>query len=216
LGLGGLMGAGRTEVARVVFGIDPLVGGEIRVHGEAATIRRPRDAIARGVYLVPEDRKAFGLILDDPIVRNITLPNLPAYASATLINYGAERRAADVQKTGLRIKAPDVETLVSAMSGGNQQKVVLGKWLAMNPRVILFDEPTRGVDVGSKAEIYALMRGLADQGVAILMISSDMEEVIGVSDRVAVMHEGEVSGVLGRDQMSEANVMLLAVGKALQ
>ena len=215
LGLGGLIGAGRTEIARTVFGIDKLAGGVIRVHGEPATISRPRDAIARGVYLVPEDRKAFGLILDEAIVRNITLPNLPAYASATLLNYGAERRAAQQQAKALSIKAPDVESLVSAMSGGNQQKVVLGKWLAMSPRVILFDEPTRGVDVGSKAEIYALMRALADKGVAILMISSDMEEVIGVSDRVAVMHEGAVAGVLGRDEMSEGNIMSLAVGKRL-
>jgi ribose transport system ATP-binding protein len=216
LGLGGLMGAGRTEIARALFGINKLAGGAIRINGEPATISRPRDAIAHGVYLVPEDRKAFGLILDDPIVSNISLPNLLAYASATLINYGAERRAAEQQASGLRIKAPDVETLVSAMSGGNQQKVVLGKWLAMDPKVILFDEPTRGVDVGSKAEIYALMRGLADRGVAILMISSDMEEVIGVSDRVAVMHEGAVAGVLERQQMTENSIMSLAVGKGLQ
>jgi ribose transport system ATP-binding protein len=216
LALGGLMGAGRTEIARAVFGVDPLLGGVVRIDGEPATIRRPRDAINRGVYLVPEDRKAFGLILDETIVGNITLPDLASYATATLVDTGAERRAAEEQKHSLRIKAPDVETLVSAMSGGNQQKVVLGKWLAMNPRVVLFDEPTRGVDVGSKSEIYALMRALADRGVAILMISSDMEEVIGVSDRVAVMHEGRIAGVLARDQMSQDNIMSLAVGKRLQ
>ena len=215
LGLGGLVGAGRTEIARAVFGIDPLVGGVVRVDGEPARICRPRDAIDRGVCLAPEDRKAFGLILDETIVRNITLPNLPAYASATIVNRDSERRAAETQARALRVKAPDVETLVSAMSGGNQQKVVLGKWLAMSPRVILFDEPTRGVDVGSKAEIYALMRALADRGVAILMISSDMEEVIGVSDRVAVMHEGRVAGVLAREELSEDNIMSLAVGKRL-
>ena len=212
-GMGGLIGAGRTELARAIFGVDPLLSGRIRLTGDPISVRSPRDAIDRGIYLVPEDRKASGLILDDSIERNISLPNLRAYAVASLINGAAERRSAEAQSRSLRIKAPDVETLVNAMSGGNQQKVVLGKWLAMNPRVIVFDEPTRGIDVGSKAEIYALMRALADRGVAILMISSDMEEVIGVSDRVVVMHEGAVAGVLGRDRMTENDIISLAVGK---
>ncbi len=215
LGLGGLVGAGRTEVARAVFGIDRLIGGSIRMDGAAISIKSPRDAIDRGIYLIPEDRKKSGLILDDSIVNNISLPNLRAYAQGPLVDRTAELRNADEQSRSLRIKAPTLETFVSAMSGGNQQKVVLGKWLSMNPRVIVFDEPTRGIDVGSKAEIYALMRALADRGVAILMISSDMEEVIGVSDKVAVMHEGAIAGVLGREQMTESNILLLAVGNRL-
>ena len=215
LGLGGLVGAGRTELARVMFGIDAALGGTIRMGAETVTLRTPRDAINRGIYLVPEDRKQFGLILDDPIASNISLASLRRFAPGLLVNAGAEARNAEEQRRSLRIKAPVVTTPAGALSGGNQQKVVLGKWLCMAPRVMIFDEPTRGIDVGSKAEIYALMRTLADTGVAILMISSDMEEVIGVSDRVAVMHEGAIAGILGRDDLSEASIMRLAVGKTL-
>ena len=149
------------------------------------------------------------------IVNNISLPNLTTYSRGSIVDRGAELRNAQEQSRSLRIKAPNVETFVNAMSGGNQQKVVLGKWLSMSPRVIVFDEPTRGIDVGSKAEIYTLMRSLADRGVAILMISSDMEEVIGVSDKVAVMHEGVITGVLEREQMTENNILSLAVGNRL-
>ena len=216
LGLGGLVGAGRTELARVIFGIDAPQGGSLRMAGAPIAIRSPRDAIDRGIYLIPEDRKKSGLILEDSIAENISLPNLKAYARGSLVSHDAERRTAEEQRRSLRIKTPTVETQAGSMSGGNQQKVVLGKWLSMNPKVIIFDEPTRGIDVGSKAEIYALMRALAEKGVAILMISSDMEEVIGVSDKVAVMHEGAIAGVLGRDQMTENNIMLLAVGSRLQ
>ena len=216
LGLGGLVGAGRTELARVIFGIDPPAGGSLKVDGKPIRIRSPRDAIARGIYLIPEDRKNSGLILEDSILENISLASLPRFAKANLVNGGAEHRNAEEQRRSLHIKAPTVETRAGALSGGNQQKVVLGKWLCMQPKVIIFDEPTRGIDVGSKAEIYALMRALADAGVAILMISSDMEEVIGVSDKVAVMHEGAITGVLGRDRMTEGNIMRLAVGNTLQ
>ncbi len=216
LGLGGLVGAGRTELARVIFGIDAPAAGGLRMAGAPVAIRSPRDAITRGIYLIPEDRKKSGLILEDSITENISLPNLSAFATGALVNSGAERRNAEAQRKALRIKTPTVGTRAGSMSGGNQQKVVLGKWLSMAPKVIIFDEPTRGIDVGSKAEIYALMRALADKGVAILMISSDMEEVIGVSDKVAVMHEGAITGVLGRDAMSEANIMQLAVGNRLQ
>jgi len=215
LGLGGLIGAGRTEVARTIFGIDRLIAGAIRMDGAPIAIKTPRDAIDRGIYLIPEDRKRSGLILDESIVNNISLPNLKAYSRGSIVDRAAELRNAEEQSGSLRIKAPTVETFVNAMSGGNQQKVVLGKWMGMNPRVIVFDEPTRGIDVGSKAEIYALMRSLADRGVAILMISSDMEEVIGVSDKVAVMHEGAITGVLGREQMTENNILSLAVGNRL-
>ena len=212
LGLGGLIGAGRTELARVIFGIDPPVSGALHMGGREIRLRSPRDAIRRGIYLVPEDRKASGLILDDPIATNISIASLANFARAGFVSTRAERANAERQRAGLRIKAPGVSTRTGSLSGGNQQKVVLGKWLCMNPKVMIFDEPTRGIDVGSKSEIYGLMRALADRGVAILMISSDMEEVIGVSDRVAVMHEGAITGVLERDELSEAAVMRLAVG----
>jgi ribose transport system ATP-binding protein len=215
LGLAGLVGSGRTELARAVFGIDPLHGGAIHLAGEAVVVASPHDAIGRGIYLIPEDRKASGLLLDVSITENISLPDLPSYASAFLVRAGAETKNAEQQRRRLRIKVPDVADSVSALSGGNQQKVVLAKWLSMRPRVIIFDEPTRGVDVGAKNEIYEIMRELADAGVAILMISSDMEEVIGVSDRMAVMHEGAISGFLDRSEFSEHNVLRLAVGSTL-
>ena len=213
LGLAGLIGSGRTSVARAVFGIDPLLGGRVEIDGAAVTLRSCRDAIARGIYLVPEDRKQTGLILDMPIVHNVTLADLGRHARGSLIDRAAENRTAGQQRTSLRIKVPDVATKAITLSGGNQQKVVLGKWLSMRPRVLIFDEPTRGIDVGSKGEIYQLMRDLADSGVAIVMISSDMEEVIGVSDRIAVMHEGRISGLLERPQFSESNVLHLAIGE---
>jgi ribose transport system ATP-binding protein len=215
LGLAGLVGAGRTSLAHAVFGIDRLLGGEIRLDGERLRVRSPRDAIRQGIYLVPEDRKRAGLVLEMSICRNVTLANLLDYARALLVNPASEMRAAQAQAVSLSIKAPSLATEAITLSGGNQQKVVLAKWLSMQPRVMIFDEPTRGIDVGAKHEIYALMRGLADRGVAIVMISSDMEEVIGVSDRIAVMHEGRISGVLGRADFSEYNVLRLAIGQSL-
>jgi ribose transport system ATP-binding protein len=214
LGLAGLVGSGRTSLARTVFGVDPVLGGTIRLGGEAVRSRSPREAIARGVYLVPEDRKRSGLILDMPIRHNVTLADLRAHARWFLIRSAAEGEIARHQRTRLGIRAPSVDVDVNTLSGGNQQKVVLAKWLSMQPRLIIFDEPTRGIDVGAKSEIYELMRGLADEGVAILMISSDMEEVVGVSDRVAVMHEGRISGFLDRTGFSEHAVLELAVGHA--
>ena len=216
LGLAGLVGAGRTSLAQTIFGIDPPLAGTVRVNGLVTRIRRPRDAIKLGVYLVPEDRKKSGLVLTMPIRENITLADLGSHAKAWLIDVGAETKTARAQSSSLSIKAPNVETAAVALSGGNQQKVVLGKWLAMRPKVVIFDEPTRGIDVGAKNEIYMLMRGLADAGVAIVMISSDMEEVIGVSDRIAVMHEGRISGILPRSMFSEDNVLRLAIGQPLE
>ncbi|HEY6521539.1 MAG TPA: sugar ABC transporter ATP-binding protein [Roseiarcus sp.] len=211
LGMAGLIGAGRTELARAVFGVDAALGGQIQVNGKDVSIRSPKDAIAHGVFLVPEDRKRSGLVLEDSVAGNVSLPNIWAFAKRFLVDSGAERKNAELQRQSLNIKTADVETRVGTLSGGNQQKVVLAKWLSMKPKVMIFDEPTRGIDVGSKSEIYSLMRTLADTGVAILMISSDMEEVIGVSDRIVVMQEGAISGTLTRDQFSEENVMRLAV-----
>jgi ribose transport system ATP-binding protein len=216
LGLAGLVGSGRTSLARAMFGIDPIIGGEIRLDGTPVTVASPRHAIKQGIYLVPEDRKRAGLILEMPVVENITLASLLGYAHLLLVDRRAESAAATAQRARLSIRAPGNHTQVLTLSGGNQQKVVLAKWLSMRPRVVIFDEPTRGVDVGAKSEIYTLMRELADRGVSILMISSDMEEVIGVSDRIAVMHEGTISGVLERAQFSEYNVLRLAIGQALE
>jgi ribose transport system ATP-binding protein len=213
IGLAGLVGAGRTEVAQSIFGIDGVLEAEVRLDRQQLRIRSPQDAIRHGIYLVPEDRRLAGLITDIPIRENVTLPSLERYAQAGLIAFERERRAAKEICQRLNVKAPSVEERVINLSGGNQQKVVLAKWLALDPKVLIFDEPTRGVDVGAKAEIYALMRVLAESGVAILMISSDMEEVLHISDRVAVMHEGSLIGILGREECTEENIMRLAVGK---
>jgi ribose transport system ATP-binding protein len=215
LGLAGLVGAGRTELARAFFGIDRPHGGSVVLDGQPLRLKTSADAVKAGIFLVPEDRKGAGLLLDFAITENITLPNLPAYARNSIVARDAERKRAEASRRELDIRAVDVGIRTGSLSGGNQQKVVLAKWLAMKPRVIIFDEPTRGIDIGAKFEIYRLMRQLADNGVAVLMISSDMEEVIGVSDRVAVMHEGRISGILDRDRFSEENILKLAVGKPL-
>jgi ribose transport system ATP-binding protein len=215
VGLAGLVGSGRTELARTIFGIDRPIDGSLEVEGVALSIKSPRDAIARGIYLIPEDRKRAGLILEDEITSNVSLPNLKHFSAAYLLDRDREQETAKQQAKRLNIRAPSVSSVAATLSGGNQQKVVLAKWLAMSPNVMLFDEPTRGIDVGAKSEIYSLIRVLSDAGVAVLMISSDMEEVIGVSDRILVMHEGQISGELRRDQFSEQNVMQLAVGRAI-
>jgi len=212
LGLAGLVGSGRTELARAIFGVDPLRGGVIKLEGEPIRIATPRAAIERGIYLIPEDRKSSGLLLDVSIAENISLPDLVSYLRFWLVDTAREIENAHRQRERLKIRTPDVASSVGSLSGGNQQKVVLAKWLSMRPKVLIFDEPTRGIDVGAKQEIYDMLRRLTDAGVAILMISSDMEEVIGVSDRIAVMHEGAISGFLDRSQFSEHNVLQLAVG----
>ncbi len=212
LGLAGLVGAGRTSLARALFGIDRILGGEVRLDGTGVDITSPRQAMRRGIYLVPEDRKRSGLILEMPVVENIALANLGAYARMSLVQRDQEVAVSSTQRKRLSVGALGDQTQVVTLSGGNQQKVVLAEWLSMQPKVVIFDEPTRGVDVGAKNEIYGLMRDLADRGVAILMISLDMEEVIGVSDRIAVMHEGSISGVLERPRFSDHNVLRLAIG----
>ena len=172
----------------------------------------PKAAIAEGIYLVPEDRRRTGLVTPMTIRENITLPALDRYAGAGLINFGKELEATQRLSKEIRVKCSSVEQRVSTLSGGNQQKVVLAKWLALEPKLLIFDEPTRGIDVGAKAEIYDLMRKLAENGVAVMMISSDMEEVLGESQRVIVMHEGSIAGHLDRAECSEQAIMNLAVG----
>jgi ribose transport system ATP-binding protein len=215
LGFAGLVGAGRSEIMKAMVGLDRFATGELSLGGEPLPVRNPRAAIARGIYLVPEDRRGEGLVTGMTVRENTTLPSLDRFASLFLINRLRERKVTDEQIQSLKIKTPSGETSVVNLSGGNQQKVVLGKWLSMDPKVMILDEPTRGIDVGAKAEIYRIMRALAEQGAVILMISSDMEEVLHVSDRVAVMHEGQITGVLERADCSEENIMQLAVGKKI-
>ncbi len=213
LGMAGLVGAGRSELAQTVFGVDPVLGGEIKLQNVPVKLGSARESILAGIYLAPEDRKRTGLILEFDIGKNISLASLRNHSSRfAIINRSSEREEAERQVNALKIKTPSTNTLVMNLSGGNQQKVVLGKWLSMNPKVIIFDEPTRGIDVGAKAEIYKLMHALADDGVAIWMISSDMEEVLGISDRIVVMHEGRITGELQRDDFGEEAIMHLAVG----
>jgi ribose transport system ATP-binding protein len=213
VGIAGLVGAGRTELLQVLFGVEPAQGGTIRLDGRPLRLRSPRDAIRAGIALVPEDRKQAGLIVDMSVRHNLTLAGLGRYQRAGgIVQGGRERQAAGELIRRLNIKTPHQTQIVRYLSGGNQQKVVLGKWLDLQPRVLLLDEPTRGIDVGAKQEIYQLMESLAAGGVAILFVSSEMEEVLGMSDRTLVMHEGRICGQLTRDQLSEEAVMQLATG----
>ena len=215
LGFAGLVGAGRSEIAKAIVGLDRLASGQVTLGAEEVVVGDSREAIRRGIYLVPEDRRGEGLVVGMTLRENITLPSLKRFSVMNLISRPRERKTANEQITSLQIKTPNAETRVVNLSGGNQQKVVLGKWLSMDPKVMILDEPTRGIDVGAKAEIYRLMRELAARGTVILMISSDMEEVLHVSDRVAVMHEGEITGVLDRADCTEENIMQLAVGRKI-
>ena len=212
LGVAGLVGAGRTELAEALFGIGTILEGDIRLSGLPFRARTPREAIDAGIYLVPEDRKRTGLVLESSICENISLADLGRVSRHGMVSQAQQVERALDQREKLGIKTNDVMRKAVDLSGGNQQKVVLGKWLSMRPKLIIFDEPTRGIDVGAKAEIYKIMRALADAGVGVVMISSDMEEVIGVSDRIVVLREGEVAGTLPRSQFSEHNVLKLAVG----
>jgi ribose transport system ATP-binding protein len=212
-GIAGLVGAGRSELAQAIFGIDPPLGGTLVLDGAPLAIAGPADAIRHGVFLVPEDRRLAGLIVDLSIRENVSLPALHRYAHYGLVSEAQERERVGEVCTQLQVKTPSIEVRAATLSGGNQQKVVLAKWLALGPRVLIVDEPTRGIDVGAKAEIYRLLRALADDGVAILMISSDMEEILQVSDRVAVMHEGRITGVIDQADATEERIMALAVNQ---
>jgi ribose transport system ATP-binding protein len=215
LGFAGLVGAGRSEIAKAIVGLDVSPAKEIFLEGRKIPIFTPRDAIERGICLVPENRRTEGLVVEMSVRENVSLPSLSRFSRFGLIQGSREREAAAQQVEALKVKTPTTETQVMNLSGGNQQKVILCKWLVRQPRVLILDEPTRGIDVGAKAEIYRIMRTLAGQGAVILMISSDMEEVLNVSDRIAVMHEGEITGVLERADCNEQNVMQLAVGRKI-
>lgn len=214
VGVAGLVGAGRTELLRALFGVDPLLGGEVRLGGERLTLRTPVDAIQAGMALAPEDRKQQGLILEMAVRLNISLAGLRRHRRPLgLVNFAVERNHTGEMIHVMNIKTPSSEQVVQYLSGGNQQKVVLGKWLALQPRVLLLDEPTRGIDVGAKQEIYSLMERLAASGMAVLFVSSEMEEILGMSDRTLVMHEGRITGELRRSELSEEAVMRLATGR---
>ncbi len=212
LGMAGLVGAGRTELSEAVFGLRSLTSGEIRLNGTPITIRKPKDAIDAGIVLVPEDRRLNGLVLESSVGFNLSLPNLDRLSLASLVRPAQERQLQRKSIEQLRIKTPSAAQAVGLLSGGNQQKVVFGKWLARSPKVLILDEPTRGVDVGAKTEIYTLIDQLAAQGLAVWMITSDMEELLGLSDRVVVLHEGRVTGELTRETLNEEAVMQLATG----
>jgi len=212
--LAGLVGAGRTEVARAVFGIDAHTAGTVRVAGRELPNGEPRAAMAAGVALVPEDRRQEGLVMDLGIDRNTGLASLHRLSPFGLVDRGAERRLARTWGDRLALRYSRLTTAVSTLSGGNQQKVVLGKWLAREPRLLIIDEPTRGIDVGTKAEVHRILAGLVADGMAVLMVSSELPEVLGMADRVLVLHEGRITAQLSRDDADEDSVMRAASGLA--
>jgi rhamnose transport system ATP-binding protein len=212
--LAGLVGAGRSEVARAIFGIDAADAGHVEVAGRRLPTGKPTAAMRGGVGFVPEDRRQQGLVMELSIARNATLTRLRALTRGGLIRSAAENRLARDWATRLQLKFHRLEDPVGFLSGGNQQKVVLAKWLATEPKLLIVDEPTRGIDVGTKAEVHRLMSELAGRGLAILMISSELPEVLGMADRVLVMHEGRLTGELSRDEATEERVMRAATGQA--
>jgi ribose transport system ATP-binding protein len=216
VGLAGLIGAGRSELFEAIFGVEPALSGEIRVEGKVLRPDHPKAAVKGGLALVPEDRKKQGVVLAESVRRNLSLASLDRdCVRRFLVNDEAESALSEKMIRELRIKTPSEDQPVRFLSGGNQQKVVIGKWLAMNPRVFLLDEPTRGIDVGAKQEIYQLMEKLATSGAGILFVSSELEEILGLADRVLVMHEGRITGELSRSELSEQSIMNLATGGAI-
>lgn len=213
VGMAGLVGSGRTELLRALFGVEQPFGGDIIVAGKRSTADHPHAAVDSGLALVPEDRKALGIFLPESVRWNASLPGLGRHARAGfLLNKSAEQKDGAQVVSQMHVKTSSMETKVGTLSGGNQQKVALGKWIVLNPQVLLLDEPTRGVDVGAKREIYQIMEKLAGEGTAILFVSSEMEEVLAMSDRVLVMHEGRLAGELPRHELSEEAIMRLATG----
>lgn len=212
LGLAGLMGAGRTEVLETIFGIEKADSGEILLNGKALRIRQPSDAIRAGMALLTEDRKLNGIMGVLSVRDNITAAALPRYSPRGVLHVGEMRKDSEEQRSKLRIKTPSLGQLIKNLSGGNQQKALISRWLLTVPDVLMIDEPTRGIDVGAKSEIHRLMSMLAQEGKAIIMVSSELPEVLGMSDRILVMHEGRISGELSREEASQESVMHLATG----
>ena len=212
VGIAGLVGAGRTELLQTIFGVTPALGGDLELDGKSFRPLCTSDAISAGIALAPEDRKQHGLVLPMTVRENSSLPSLDRDQKKGFLDPEKETQIADRAVEQMSIKTPSIEQIARFLSGGNQQKIVLGKWLAMNPKLLMLDEPTRGIDIGAKREIYKLMEKLAGEGMAILFVSSEMEEVLGMADRAYVMHEGRISGELGKDDLSEESIMHLATG----
>jgi len=212
LGVGGLVGAGRTEMARLIFGAERMDSGEILMDGKQLKIKSPKDALKAGIAYASEDRKRDGLFLELSVSSNIAIASIDQFCTAGVVNYKKQTSVVKESVEKLRIITPSVNKRVKYLSGGNQQKVVLAKWLISNIKMIIFDEPTRGIDVGAKQEIYNLMNYLTENGITILMISSDMEELIGMSDRILVLYERKQMGIINREDFSQELIMTLASG----
>ncbi|WP_069999707.1 sugar ABC transporter ATP-binding protein [Cellulosilyticum sp. I15G10I2] len=210
LGFAGLVGAGRSEVMKCIFGIDPITLGEIWVNGRKVAIKNPNDAIGYGIGLIPENRKEEALFLQRSVKFNMTIKVLEQFIKGIFVNINKENEIAHKYVEGMSVKTPHLNQLAGHLSGGNQQKIVIGRWLATQPKILILDEPTRGVDVGAKAEIYAIMNELVKNGVSIIMISSELPEVINMSDRVVVMCNGRITGCLDRSGLSQEKIMHLA------
>ena len=206
LGLSGLVGSGRSETVRAIFGLDPVESGKIYLEGKEITNKNTRDAIKKGICMVNEDRKKYGLCLLRSIRENISLPNLPEKQKGLLLNQRREKAECQEVAEKLTVKCASIEHNGYSMSGGNQQKVVLAKWIMANPKVLILDEPTRGVDVGAKSEIHTLMCEFAAKGMAVIMISSELPEVMGMSDRILVYHEGRINGEIKREEILNGSV----------
>lgn len=214
LGFAGLMGAGRSEIMRAIFGLDPLISGTIKINGKELKINSPNDAIKNGIGFITENRRDEGVILGFSIRDNIAINNMHNYVRSGLIDSQAEDKFILELTDKLLIKMASVNLNVGSLSGGNQQKVVIAKWLGNKPQILIMDEPTRGIDVNAKREIYQLMNELSKTGVAIIMVSSELPEIIGMSDRVAVIHEGTLAGILGRENLTQEKIISLAAGEA--
>lgn len=212
LGVSGLMGAGRTEIMQAIFGNLPFDSGTLEIEGKPVVIQNPEQAKKRGIGFITEDRKTEGLMLDESIKTNVALTNLARISKNRVLSAALENELAEQAISQLSIRCFGAHHVCSGLSGGNQQKVVFAKWLFINPRILILDEPTRGVDIGAKKEIYTIINRLAESGVAIIMVSSELPEVIGMSDRVMVIHEGRLGGILAQNEASQENIMTLATG----
>ncbi|MBN8250987.1 sugar ABC transporter ATP-binding protein [Priestia flexa] len=212
VGVAGLMGAGRTEIMRAIFGMDAIDSGEVWVNNKPVKIKTPDEAVKYGIGFITEDRKDEGLVLDFSIRENIALPNLKSFSTKGMIAEKSEREFVELLIKRLTIKTQSAEISAGSLSGGNQQKVVIAKWIGIGPKILILDEPTRGVDVGAKREIYQLMNELTERGVAIIMVSSELPEVLGMSDRVLVIHEGKLAGELSREEATQEKIMTYATG----
>lgn len=212
LGVSGLVGAGRTEIARALIGLDPKDSGDVWCGGEKLEIKNINDSIKHGIAMISEDRRRYGLVLLRDVEENVSMVALKHRFNKVVIPFKKERELVGEMIDDFAIKTPSFGTEVKTLSGGNQQKVVLAKWMAVNPRVLIMDEPTRGIDVGTKYEIYKMMNRLTEAGMAIIMIDSDMEELLGMSDRVLIIRRGEIAGELSREEALPHVVMDLAVG----